>query len=70
MQVKSFGDVVEAVDKLSLDEQESLLDILHKRIIENRRAQLAQDIEAARKEFRSGDFQPDDPDEIMKEILS
>lgn len=70
MQVDSFGDVIEAVDKLSLDEQESLLDILHKRIIENRRAQLVQDIQTARKEFQSGDFEATTPDEIVKEILS
>jgi len=70
MQVASFSNVLEAVDQLSLDEQESLFDILHKRIIENRRAQLAQEIQTARKEFQRGDFQMAAPDEIMKEILS
>jgi len=32
-----FGEVLEAVGKLSLEEQETLLDVLHRRIIEHRR---------------------------------
>ncbi len=64
----SFGEVVEAADRLSLDEQESLLDILYKRIIERRRAKLAQDIQDARIELQKGDYQPATPDEIMEKM--
>lgn len=66
----SFGEVLEAADKLTLEEQESLIDILHRRMIERRRAELAKDIEEARKEFREGHCQPATPGEIMEEILS
>lgn len=66
----SFGEVLEAADKLTLEEQESLIDILHRRMIERRRAELAKDIEEARKEFREGRCQPATPGEIMDEILS
>ncbi len=66
----SFGEVVEAADRLSLDEQESLLDILRKRVVEKRRAELAQDIQNARKEFQEGHYQPATPSEIIEEILS
>ncbi len=66
----SFGEIVEAADQLSLDEQESLLDILRRRIIEKRRVELAQDIQTAREEFQKGDYQAVTPGEIMKEILS
>ena len=65
-----FGEIVEAADRLSLDEQESLLDILHRRIIERRRAKLAQDIQDARIELQKGNYQPTTPGEIMAEILS
>ncbi len=65
-----FGEVLEAADKLTLEEQVSLIDILHKRMIERHRAELAQDIEEARKEFREGHCQPATPTEIMEEILS
>ena len=66
----SFGEVLEAADRLSLEEQESLLDILQRRIIERRRAELAQDIREAREEFQQGHCQPATPTEIMEEILS
>jgi len=65
-----FGEVLEAADKLSLEEQESLIDILHRRMIERRRAEIAKDIEEARQEFREGGCQPATPNDIMEEILS
>lgn len=66
----SFGDVLEAADQLSLDEQETLIDILHRRLVERRRAELAQDIQEARQEFAADQAKPASPDEIMDEILS
>jgi hypothetical protein len=65
-----FGEVLEAADKLTLEEQESLIDILHRRMIERRRVELAKEIEEARKEFEGGHCQPATPSEIMEEILS
>ena len=66
----SFGEVLETVDRLSLEEQEALIDILQRRIIEQRRAELAQDIQEAQKEFKAGHARPARPDELMAEILS
>lgn len=66
----AFGEVLEAADSLSLDEQETLIEILQRRMIQQRRAELAQDIQAARKEFQAGKCQPATPSEIMKDILS
>jgi hypothetical protein len=65
-----FGDVLEAADKLPLEEQESLIEILQQRMIEHRRAELAKDIEAARQEFRRGHIQSVTPSDIINEILS
>jgi hypothetical protein len=65
----SFGEVLEAVDKLSLEEQVSLIDILQRRIIERRRAELAEDIQEARKDFEEGRSKPATPSELMDEIL-
>ena len=39
--VASFAEVLEAADELSLDDQESLAEILHRRVIERRRGELA-----------------------------
>ncbi len=66
----AFGEVLEAADSLSFDEQETLIEILQRRMIEQRRTELAQDIQAARKEFQAGHCQPATASEIMKDILS
>jgi hypothetical protein len=44
----TFADVVDAANKLSADEQESLLRILRRRIAERNRARLTADIAEAR----------------------
>jgi hypothetical protein len=68
--IGSFGEVLEAADSLSVDEQESLIDILHRRLIEHHRAELAQAIQDARQEFQQGLCQPATTAEIMDELLS
>lgn len=66
----TFGDVLETVDSLPLEEQEELIEILRRRVIERRREELAKEIQEARKEFRAGRARPATPDELMSEILS
>jgi len=65
-----FGEILETVDRLPLEEQEALIEILHRRVIERRRAELAKDIQEAQKEFKAGHARPMTPDELMAEILS
>jgi len=65
----SFGEVLETVDQLSLEDQATLIGIIRRRIIEQRRAELAKDIQEAQKEFRAGHVRPVTPDELMVEIL-
>ena len=66
----SFGEILEAADGLQVDEQESLLEILQKRIVERRREGIARDVEEAREAFRAGQCRPATPDEIFDEIVS
>jgi len=68
--VMPFGEVIEAADQLSLTEKETLVEILSRRIIEERRNELAKDVEEANKEFQEGNAQPTTPDDLMKEITS
>jgi len=68
--VLAFGEVLEAVDKLSLEEQETLIEVVRKRIIERRREELAKDIQDAQKEFQVGQCRPVTPDELVAEILA
>lgn len=68
--VLSFADVLEAAEQLSLEEQESLLDLLQRRLIERRRSVLAKEIEAARREFHDGKTRVMSPAEIIAEALA
>lgn len=66
----SFGEAVEAADHLSGEEQQSLVELLRKRMIERRRMELAADVRAAKKEFKQGACRPVTPSGICKEIRS
>ena len=65
-----FHVVVEAADRLTLEEQETLVTVVNRRLADRRRAELARDIREAQREFERGALRPTSPDEIMKEILS
>jgi hypothetical protein len=69
-QLIPFGEVLEAIDQLSLDEQETLLDIVQRRIAERGRKLLAAEIQEARQEFAAGGCHPATADELLEEILS
>ena len=68
--MKTFGQVLEWADALSLEEQESLVDVLQRRLREQRRAELAKAVKEARKEFKAGRCRPASPGEIIKKILA
>jgi len=61
---------MEAADKLTLDEQEALIAVLNRRLVDRRRGQLAADVREAKREFEGGSLRPTTPAKIMKEILS
>ncbi len=65
-----FGEVLEAVEKLSLEEQETLMEIVHRRMAEQNRKRLIAEIQEARTEFAEGRCRPATADEIMAEIVS
>ena len=64
-----FGEVLEAIDQLSLEEQETLSEVLSRRLIECRRDELAQEVEQAEQEFEEGKCRVASPADIMKEIV-
>ena len=65
-----FGEVLEGIETLSLEDQEILKEILHRRIIERRREELVQDVQQAQQEFQAGQCRPVTPEELTKEIVS
>ncbi|WP_417908865.1 hypothetical protein [Candidatus Electronema sp. PJ] len=66
----SFNEVLEAADHLSLDEQESLIDLIRRRIANRRRQEIAALVSSAREEYKAGGLHPESPDEIMQSLLS
>ncbi len=69
MGIQRFDSILDTVEKLTIDEQETLLDILSHRITERRRAELVNDARDAREELRRGGCSVATPSELMKEIL-
>jgi ribosome recycling factor len=66
----TFGEILEAASELTIDEQESLIDILQNRLQEQRRDALVKDVQEATEELAQGKCQPVTPSQLMKEILS
>lgn len=64
-----FGEILDAADQLSVEEQETLVDVLHRRVVELRREELAVEIEQARHEHAAGQCRPATPAEIVKTLL-
>lgn len=65
-----FSAVLDAADALSLEEQETLIDILRHRIAESNRQRLMAEVQEARRDFAQGQCAEATADEIMREILS
>jgi hypothetical protein len=66
--VKSYGQVLDLIESLPEDQQESLMDIVGKRLAERRRAALVRSVHQARKEFKSGKLHPATPSEILRKV--
>ena len=63
-----FQDAIETVEALPREDQDMLIEILRKRRIEQRRAELVAEVAAARREFKRGKVRPASVADIMKEI--
>jgi len=64
-----FGDVLEAADHLSLEEQQELIAILQRRLAEAGRQRLIAEVQEARQAFAAGQCRPVTAEELMREIL-
>ena len=66
----SFGEVLDAVEGLSAEDQLALVDIVKHRLVEQTRRQIAASVQEARKEFLDGQCRPTTVDQLRDEILS
>jgi hypothetical protein len=65
-----FADVVDAVDRLTSDEQRTLVAIVQRRLSAERRKQIVADVTSAREECQVGKCSPASTEDVMREILS
>lgn len=68
MKTSAFQQAIESVESLSLEEQEILLDILQKRLHQQRRNNLTQEIRETRQEFTQGKVKFGSVDQFLKEL--
>jgi hypothetical protein len=64
----TFQVALETVEELTPEDQEMLVEIVRRRLIEQRRAELAQDIAAAREAYGRGDVRRGTVDDLMAEL--
>jgi hypothetical protein len=65
-----FADLVDMIDRLPLEERESLVAVVRKRIADDQRRRISASIRSARREHRHGRCKPTTPDALMREILA
>ncbi len=65
---KTFQEALEIVESLPEEQRESLMDIVKRRLIEERRDRLAQSIKEAREEYKHGKIRKGTVDDLMNEL--
>jgi hypothetical protein len=68
--MKTYGQVVDSIEALPDEQQESLMELMQHRLAERRRDALVKSVQEARKEFKSGKLRPATSAEIMRKILA
>ena len=68
--MKTYGQVIDSIEALPDEQQESLLELVQRRLAERRRQALIKSVQEARKEFKSGKLRPASPAEIMRKVLA
>lgn len=68
--MKTYGQVVDSIEALPADQQQSLMELLQHRLAERRREALVASVQAARKEFKAGKLRPVSASEIMRKVLA
>lgn len=64
----SFQKAIEAVERLSVEDQIALFEIIRQRMIEERRNELARDIAEARRDYDRGDVTRGTAQDLIKEL--
>jgi hypothetical protein len=68
--ISELDEVLDAVAQLPVEDQQTLVDIVSRRIRENRRRECVEDVLEGEREFAEGKLRPMSVEEIMKELDS
>ena len=68
--MKTYGQLVDSIEALPHDQQESLVELMQHRIVARRREALVESVRESRKEFEAGKLRPSSPAEIMRKVLA
>jgi len=61
-----FQELIDTIEELSIEDQELLLEIAHKRLIEQKRSKLEERIAEARESYRKGEVRRGTVADLMK----
>jgi len=64
----TFQEVLDIVESLPEYQQEDLIDIIRRRLIEQRRDKVAESIREAKEEYARGEVKKGTVDDLMKEL--
>ena len=67
-QTMIFQKAIDVVESLPEYQQENLVEIIRRRLIEHRREMLAENIKEARNEYSSGEVKKGNVDDLMREL--
>jgi hypothetical protein len=68
MSKSSFQELIESVEALPIEDREILMEIVNKRIIEQRREELVADMEASLEAYKRGDVRSGTVDNLLKDL--
>jgi len=64
----SFAEILDAVDQMDISEREMLIDIIRKRMIEQKRKKVISDVRQSRKDFANDNVQRGSSADLMKAL--
>lgn len=65
---KTFQEILEIIESLPKYQQENIIKIVQKRLIEYKRELLAQNVKEARQEYKRGEIKKGSVDDLMKDL--
>jgi len=65
----TFDEALEIIESFSEEQRESIIEIVNRRLAEERRERLAQTVKEAREEYARGEVRRGTVDDLMRELV-